>query len=118
MNTDDIYPGRYLKAADLDEGGMTVTITDFEMEEVGEEQELKPLISFKECKPLISNKTNKDMLAMLLGKETDDWIGKQVELVMMMVNFKNDVVPAIRVHPFRKPIPPEAEGGTDDETTF
>ena len=118
MNTDQIYPSKYLKAADLDEGGMTVTIDDFAMEEVGHPPEEKAVVYFKECRPMICNKTNKNTLAALLGKETDDWIGKQVELIMMMVNFKNDVVPAIRVQPFRKPLPPEAESGTDDEISF
>ena len=51
-------------------------------------------------------------------QDIQDWIGKQVELVMMMVNFKNEVVPAIRVQPFRKPLPPEAEFGTDDKASF
>ncbi len=120
MNTDDIYPGKYLKAADIDEGGMTVTIEDFAMEELGRppEQKQKPVVYFKECKPMVCNKTNKNTLAALLGKETDDWIGQQVELTVMMVNYGSDVVPGIRVQPFRKPIPPEAEGGTRDEINF
>ena len=118
MNTDDIYPGKYLKAADIDEGGMTVTIDDFAMEEVGQAREQKAVVYFKECKPMICNKTNKNTLAILLGKETDDWIGQQVELTVLMVNYGSDVVPGIRVQPFRKPIPPEAEGGTGDEVPF
>ncbi len=118
MNTDDIYPGKYLKAADIDEGGMTVTIDDFAIEGVGHPPEQKAVVYFKECRPLICNKTNKNTLAALLGKETDDWIGQQVELTVMMVNYGSDVVPGIRVQPFRKPLPPEAEHGTGDEINF
>ena len=118
MRTKDIYPSKYLKAEDIPEGGMTVTLDDFAMEEVGQAQERKAVVYFRECKAVVCNVTNKNMLEKLLGKETDDWIGKQVELVKMMVSFKSDTVPAIRVQPLRKPLPPEAEFGTGDEATF
>ena len=115
MNANDLNPSKYLKARDLAGGVRQVTIIDVRHEEVGNPPETKAVMSFKECRPMIVNLTNQNMLISLLGEDTDDWIGKQIELVSMPVNFKGDIVPAIRVQPFRKPLPPEAEYGTGDE---
>ncbi len=115
MRTKDIYPSKYLKAEDVDEGGMVVTIDDFVMEEVGRAQERKAVVYFKDCKPLVCNVTNKDTLGTLLGDDTDDWLGKQVGLFTPMVTYQGKTKPAVRV---QQTLPPEAEFGTEDEAAF
>ena len=118
MNTADIYPSKYLKAADLNGGIMAATVDNFAMEEVGHPPELRAVVYLKECRALICNITNKNMLESLLGTETDDWIGQQIELVSMPVTYKGDTVQAVRVQPFRKPLPPNAESGAGEEPPF
>ncbi len=99
-NLNEMYPSKWLKAADCDDGDLIVTIRDVGQEYVGQEGEAdqKWVIYFHEVeKGLILNKTNSRAIAKLHGESTDDWIGKRIALFSMEVQFKQDVVPAIRV---------------------
>ena len=46
MTRNEVYPSRWLKAADLSPDGEQVTIRKVTVEEIGEEREKKPIISF------------------------------------------------------------------------
>ena len=48
-------------------------------------------------KSLIVNKTNGKAMAKLFGRDTADWIGKKITLVPTEVDFKGDLVDAIRI---------------------
>ncbi len=99
-NLSEMYPSKWLKASDCDDGDMIVTIRDVAQEYIGQDGEgdAKWVVYFHEVeKGLILNKTNSRSIAKLHGEDTDDWLGKRIALFSMEVQFKQDVVPAIRV---------------------
>lgn len=102
MKLNDAFPSNWLKAADIDEdmGPLALTIKSAEMEPIktdkGTEQKL--VLKFRETeKGLICNVTNAKTIGSLYGDDTDDWIGKQIALVVAEVSFGSDLVAAIRV---------------------
>lgn len=102
MKVSDIAPSKYLKA-DVDvpeEGVITLTITDVSMEEMGQGADKKSnaVVYFKEVeKGLVLNKTNMNMIATFYGDETDDWEGKQINLVSTDVEYQGKRMRGIRV---------------------
>lgn len=96
MLIDQLYPSRFLRSADLNGKPMQVAISDIKREDVG--GEMKVIISFTDgTKQLILNKTNARAIAKALGAETKGWIGKEITLVPTQVDFRGDLVDAIRV---------------------
>lgn len=102
MNVSDIFPSKYLKAADLNNQEHSLRIVGWNIEKLGDESKL--LLSFSGAKKgLICNKTNADRIAHLYGPDTDGWIGKEIILYPEMVNFGGKVTEAVRVKaPLRK----------------
>ena len=108
MNVNQMFPSKFLKATDLGTSEFEVTIHSVQVEDVGTEQapEQKPVVYFQEGqKGMPLNKTNAETIAYLYGPETDGWIGKKVTLFPMMVEFKGQSVPAIRVRGPRSQAP-------------
>ena len=99
MNIDQAFPSRYLKAADLSEDGDTILeIDNVKIEEVGRDQEKRPVIYFKdEARGVVLNKTNANTISKLYGKETTEWQGKLVALYVAEVQFGGDMVESIRI---------------------
>ena len=97
MRIDEQFPSTYLKAADLQGRAVRVTIDRVDIEEISG-GERKPVMYFQNKeKGLVLNKTNSNNISASYGYETEDWNGKIVELFEMMVDFKGQSVPAIRV---------------------
>ena len=96
----DLYPSKYLSAGDLKGKRLQATVTKVEIEEFlndGEKQ-LKPVVHFKQkIKPFVANKTNVNIMAKLLGEDTDDWANKTVGLRMELVPFRGKLTELIRV---------------------
>ena len=99
MKISKIFPSRWLKAIDLEADGETVTIRKLTMEEVGEERERKPVMSFEEIdRKLVLNVTNANAIADVTGKDdSDDWPGQVIKLVRCKVQFGAKTVDAIRI---------------------
>jgi hypothetical protein len=123
MNARSLYPGKWLAAADLDGADMTLTIKSLEEEEISR-GDPKWVLGFREVKKrLVLNKTNTDSIAVVLGDETDGWIGKRITLFSTEVDYKGDQVEAIRVRTkppatrSKKPAKPytQAEADMDDD---
>ena len=94
----EAFPGKYLKAADLNNRTVKATIEKVEFEEIGQDKRQKPVLYFKGAeKGIVLNKTNACEIATAHGDEMDGWIGKEIELFSMMVPFQGQNVPAIRV---------------------
>jgi hypothetical protein len=101
MTRNEVYPSRWLKAVDLSPDGDQVTIRKVTMEEIGEEREKKPIISFDDLdKELVVNVTNWDSIEGLTGEhDSDKWAGHVIKLVRVRVPFGGKNVEAIRVEP-------------------
>lgn len=100
MRLSDLFPSKYLKAADLGDRQVLVTIDAVMIEEIDDDDQTirKPVVYFhgKE-KGLVMNITNGKAIAALYGEETDEWIGRDVILYSRMVDFKGNEVPGLRV---------------------
>lgn len=127
MNIDSAFPSNYLKASDLGDAQPTVTIERIEVEPIGRNKEIKPVLYFagKE-KGLVLNKTNAKKIAELTGsKDTDDWSGCQVRIYATETEFGGETVECIRVKaagkavkPKSKPVEEELEELTDESIPF
>ncbi len=105
----ETYPGNYLEAADIPDGGVDVTITEFvpaNAEKAADGRKIeKPILRFKGAKKgLICNKTNmRRILAFYApagaGKELEKLIGVKIALTTESV--RNPALgckaPAVRV---------------------
>jgi hypothetical protein len=97
MKTGEVYGGNYLKAEDLKGGSPRVTISNVELKEFDDGKKL--IISFHgKDRQLVCNRTNSSIIEEVLGSdESDDWIGKTIQLCVKKVEFSGRLVPAIRV---------------------
>ena len=125
MKRSELFPSRFLRCADLQGRPQTVTITEVNLEDVGDDGKQKPVIYFRgKVKGLVCNATNFDVIADAVGDETDDWVNLPIEIYPTKVNFKGQLTDAIRVRipqakpaPAPKPAPALAEA-LDDEIPF
>jgi hypothetical protein len=80
---DQLYPGRFIKAAELLGKKPSLTMTDIELEDLeGDDgKKTKCIISFKETqKKLVACKTNGLCIKAMFGKELKEWLGKRVTI--------------------------------------
>jgi len=103
-----LFPSRYLKASDLTDGDLTVTIESISMAKLQGDEE-KPCLYFRETpKGLILNKTNSNTITELYGDETDDWHGERIRLYSTEVDFCGRQTMALRVR-MKKPAESQEE---------
>jgi len=96
MATSETYfPSKYLKASDIS-GDTVATITEFGEAILQTSSKPQPIISLEELKPMILNVTNFKTVEALYG-DTDGWVSKKVTLYVTEVNWKGDMVPALRI---------------------
>lgn len=106
MKSSDVFPSKWLSAADLGDKEPTVTIDRVLMEEISK-GERKPVIYFRGAtKGLVCNKTNWNRIAYITkAEDSDEWGGKTVTLYVELVDMQGQMKPAIRVKP------PKAQNG-------
>lgn len=83
VDWDDLYPGRFLKAADLKGKQVTLRIATVSIEElVGDKgPQIKGVIGFERTeKQWALNKTNGICLKEMFGKKVQEWVGRRVTL--------------------------------------
>jgi hypothetical protein len=106
MNLRELYPCRFIASEDFKDKPVTLTVDHVAVEQVGHgsDKESKVIAYFKEPskatrKPiqLVLCATNAQRIAVMFGKEADDWSGHRVTLGVEMVESFGDIVPAIRV---------------------
>ena len=103
-NIDDLYPSKYLKAADLQGRALLVTIDRLAIEEVGQEKDQKPVLYLVgKQKAIVLNKTNSLAIANGHGRDYSQWRGKQVEIYPDRVAFQGEMKDCLRV---RVPVAP------------
>jgi hypothetical protein len=115
----DMFPSKYLSAADL--GGKPISLTIKSIKaEMMQDGTAKPCVYFEdEPRGLILNKTNGNVLAEIFGYSTPDWYGKQIVLYPTTVDFQGKSVAAIRVRA-PKSAPPQGSqyDDLDDAVPF
>jgi hypothetical protein len=111
MKRDDVFPSRFIKAADVAGKPLVVTIDKAAMETLkspdGRQQE-KCVVSFaKTNKVLALNKMNWEALEEIAGSDTNDWPGAKVELYASRTIMAGKTVDCVRVrHPAQRSLPP------------
>lgn len=132
MNINQAFPSKYVKASDLAGQTQVVKIVDVKIEEVGQNQETKPVAYFEgRKKGMVLNKTNSRKIAQIASSpETEDWVGVEVAIYPTETEFGGESVECIRIKApkttravERQPIPvsdprPAAAPITDDDIAF
>jgi hypothetical protein len=96
MELSTVFDSATLKAVDLQGHEPTVLIASIEKKAFDDGAKL--VISFQgKKKALVCNKTNANRIASAYGTNTDNWIGKEITLFVDQVDFKGELVDAIRV---------------------
>jgi hypothetical protein len=81
MSIMKLFPSKYLKPDNI-EDGETVTISDVQVEEVGQDKQEKPVLYFNEHeKGAILNVTNARAIAKAYGDDEGEWPGRKLVLV-------------------------------------
>lgn len=98
MNIAEAFPSNYLKATDLQNKEIPVTISKVVMEKIGEDSRMIAYFQGKQ-KGVVINKTNATNISAAYGQETDYWVGKPVVLFSVWTDFQGKSVQAIRMRP-------------------
>lgn len=83
VDWDELYPGRFIKAADLKGKNVTLKIASVSIEElIGDKgPKIKGIIAFEKTdKHLALNRTNGICLKAMFGKKVQEWVGHRVTL--------------------------------------
>ena len=83
VDWEEMFPGRFMKAADFKGAKVTLTIASVKIEElIGDKgPQIKGIISFDRTeKSLAINKTNGICFKEMFGKKVQEWIGRRVTL--------------------------------------
>jgi len=97
MNINEAFPGKYIKAADLQGRDASVTIAAVEFEQVSDGKS-KPVVYFRgKDRGLVLNKTNANVIAEIYGPETESWISQPITIYPTRTDYAGKMVDAIRV---------------------
>ena len=108
MNINDAFPSKYIKASDLKDQPVTLTVTRVVKEPMVDGKVL-PVVYFQgTAKGLVLNKTNGLSIARLYGPETASWAGKSIQLYPAMTEYQGQATSCVRVQAANTP-PPIAE---------
>jgi hypothetical protein len=99
MNIGTAFPSKYVKASEIPEEGLTLTIDRVDVEDVDGKGSHKPVLYFRKAKKgLVLNVTNGKKIQQVCGSaETDDWSGKAITLYQSETEYAGDTVACIRV---------------------
>jgi hypothetical protein len=125
---DEIFPSRFLRAADLKGKPVALTIESAPTEELNGGEETKTVLHFKKTnKVLPLNMTNWDSVADITGEDdSQNWSDCRIELYPTTTDFRGKPVDCIRIRapqqrelPKPKPAPkPPLSEEMDDEIPF
>jgi hypothetical protein len=108
VNISAIYTGTYLNAAELPlNKRQTLVIHGATLEVIGQDdgKNQKVVLSLVTpkgiacTKDVVLNKSNAITLASAYGDDTDNWIGKPIEIWAENVFFRGQMVPGIKIRP-------------------
>lgn len=99
MRINDAFPSQYLKSSDLNGKTFTLQISSVMIEEIQDKGKAvpKPILYFQGAqKGMVLNRTNAEAISMVLGDETNDWIGHKLELFTMRVQGPQGMTDGLR----------------------
>jgi hypothetical protein len=102
----EFFPGRYFKAETLAGKARVLRIGAVERDKLSDGS-VKPVVKFEdEPMKLVLNRTNANAIATVYGNNTDNWMGKLIELYPTRTPFGSNMVDAVRVRaPGGRPAP-------------
>ncbi len=105
MKKNDALPSKYLNATDVGSGMFKLTIVSVVMEKMENDGAMKPVMSFQGAqKSMPINATNWDNMASVYGDESDNWIGKQIEMYTEATRMPNGTpTRGVRIRPVAGP---------------
>jgi len=127
MDINNSFPSNYLKAADLQNKTVKLTIRTVIEEKMG--SDIRPVLYFQgKDKGMVLNKTNAMTIAQMFGPETDNWQGGVIEVFPAFVDYQGKQVQGLRIRmpvqqiapqsrpaaPVRQPEPVAAGAGYDN----
>ena len=100
MRTDEAFPSKFMKSADVKAKPIVATISHMEMELVGQgnEQKTKPVLYLEDRKPMVLNRTNFEALEDAFG-DSDDWAGHKIKVRCERTKFQGKSVDGLRIDP-------------------
>src|SRR5262245_34301672 len=103
MKKSDVFPSKYLKAADLQGKPRVLVIESAPLETLknpeGKEQSKTVLYFVHTKKALPLNVVNWDSVSDIAGPDTDDWPGSKIEVFPTKTEMGGKIVDCIRVRP-------------------
>lgn len=98
MDYETLFPGRFIKAADLRGKDVHLTIRAIRAEDI--DGKTKAVLTFEGTKKeMVANRTNAESIKLMFGRETDAWIGKSITIFPATIAdpFNGGTTSAIRV---------------------
>ena len=81
MRRNDALPSKYLNAADIGQNIYKLVISNIVMEKMDNDGAMKPVMYFNNAqKAMVVNATNWDNMASIYEDESNNWIGKTIEM--------------------------------------
>jgi hypothetical protein len=109
---------RYLQTATVKAQPIVATISNLEMETVGQgaEAKTKPVLYLENEKPMVLNASNLETLSDAFGDHTDAWPGHKIKIRCVKTQFQGKTVDGLRIEPI---VPkPAAAGDLNDAINF
>jgi hypothetical protein len=101
----------FIKVADVRNGPLQMRIAAVKEGKYG-----KPDVVFESGENLTLNATNNRTLMRAYGPNSDDWIGKYIELTLGQLQFEGELQDAVIVKPIDEPINPSQKTPVPQET--
>ena len=97
MRSSDVFPSKFLKSSDVKTKPRIATISGLDFEDVGQNKERKPVLSFENgVKPMVINRTNFETLEEAFG-DSDSWPGHKVKIFCAPTSYQGKRVDGLRV---------------------
>ena len=126
MKRNEALPSKYLNAADVGQNVYKLVIASVVMEKMENDGVMKPVMYFNNAqKAMVVNATNWDNMAQVYEDESQNWIGKTIEMYTEATRMPNGTAGrGIRIRPmggaqtataFAQPVNPQAPLGSGEQ---
>ena len=97
MKFSEMFPGKFLRADDLEDGEeRNAVISTIKTEEMRGGND-KPVLHLEDGAALPLNKTNAKVLAKAFGDDSRGWVGHEIVIYKSTTEYQGDIVPCLRI---------------------